>query len=283
MCEGEVPLTPIIKWFFDKKFDNPNTYCQCVQITMTDHWEVEQFQLILNTLIAHHDALRLCCDMQNQRVYFPQNSEVSVEVTPFSIHETDINSKNSILRKHQGELVESINIQEGRLVQSAYFDFGESLFTWMIVIHHLAVDVVSWHILIGDIQNLMRQIKEDKSPVLQLPEKTHSYQYWAEYANAEADNYNNELIYWNKILEKQPESVMNKFDSTWTDKFVVTSETVDDETTNMLLNQANSVYNTKTEELLIAALTLAMSERFSNNYFFVEMERHGRRGIEDIL
>ena len=61
----------------------------------------------------------------------------------------------------------------------ALFDRGAQRNSYLlIVIHHLAVDGVSWRILLEDLQALYRQLSSGEKP--SLPPKTTSFKSWAE-------------------------------------------------------------------------------------------------------
>jgi len=85
------------------------------------------------------------------------------------------------------ELQTSLNLSEGSLVRVALFNLGDSQ-RLLIVIHHLAVDGVSWRILLEDLQTAYEQLSRGEA--IALPSKTTSFKHWAErlreYAQSEA-------------------------------------------------------------------------------------------------
>ena len=48
----------------------------------------------------------------------------------------------------------------------------------LIIIHHLAVDGISWRIILEDFVTIYQQLENQKP--LQLPPKTSSFKTWAE-------------------------------------------------------------------------------------------------------
>jgi NRPS condensation-like uncharacterized protein len=72
------------------------------------------------------------------------------------------------------EMEESLNLERGPLLRVTHVMPSRMV----AVIHHLAVDGVSWRILLEDLETTYRQIRRGEA--IRLPGKTTSYQRWAE-------------------------------------------------------------------------------------------------------
>ncbi|QXE24148.1 amino acid adenylation domain protein [Richelia sinica FACHB-800] len=101
------------------------------------------------------------------------------------------------------QLQSSLNLVHGPLLQLAYFNLGNNQpgrLLW--VIHHLAVDGVSWRILIEDFHTVYQLLVNAKTP--QLPAKTTSYKYWSEQLQtyAHSSSVKSELDYWCNIVSQ---------------------------------------------------------------------------------
>ncbi|WP_213070144.1 condensation domain-containing protein, partial [Acinetobacter baumannii] len=57
--EGEVTLTPIQRWFFERKFTNEHHWNQSVMLHALTGFDPETAGKALSKLIEHHDALRM--------------------------------------------------------------------------------------------------------------------------------------------------------------------------------------------------------------------------------
>ena len=76
-------------------------------------------------------------------------------------------------------LQEQLNLTSGPLMRAALFELGETQpQRLLIVVHHLAVDGVSWRILLEDLAHVCRQSAGDADVL--LPPKTTSFKRWAE-------------------------------------------------------------------------------------------------------
>ncbi len=82
--EGEVILTPIQRWFFEKNFTNKHHWNQSVMLHAKKGFDPERVEKTLQALIEHHDALRMVYREENGDIiqaYQPiGESKVSFEI-----------------------------------------------------------------------------------------------------------------------------------------------------------------------------------------------------------
>ncbi|TGU89716.1 non-ribosomal peptide synthetase, partial [Mesorhizobium sp. M00.F.Ca.ET.186.01.1.1] len=157
-------------------------------------WVVET----LNALVLQHDALRMRFRETEQGiVQFHQGNEGKL----FGFHVFDCTEELDIAEKVEEKANEwqaGMNLQEGPLVQAALFmtRTGDHL---LLAIHQLVVDEASWRIILEDFQTAYKQKAAGES--IALPNKTHSYQSWAEELHnaANSKKLTSELGYWRKI------------------------------------------------------------------------------------
>src|SRR5262249_34454633 len=144
----------------------------------------ELMKQAVDALLMHHDALRL----RYQQV----DGEWQQEIQEISGHQVEIFSVidlTQVERAEQAAAIEaqserlqaSLDLSQGPLVRVALFELGDSGSRLLIVIHHLAVDGVSWRILLEDLTLAYQQLK--RAETVSLPTKTTSLQYWAKRLN----------------------------------------------------------------------------------------------------
>ena len=91
----------------------------------------------------------------------------------------------------------SLNLSDGPLIRAAVFGKGpQNSAQLLVVIHHLAIDGVSWRILLEGLQTVVSQLGQGK--VVVLPAKTTSYKSWAERLvdHAQSVKIQEELPFW---------------------------------------------------------------------------------------
>src|SRR5262249_44839458 len=129
-------------------------------------------------LLDHHDALRLRFSQQTDG--WQQFNTETESATVFSLVDLSNEQEQSLrISRIATELQASLNLRTGPLMRVALFELGDNKEQLLlIVVHHLAVDGVSWSIILEDIARAYQQLKQGKA--VSLPAKTTSYQQWAE-------------------------------------------------------------------------------------------------------
>ena len=118
-------------------------------------------------LNSHHDALRF--NYQNKNGQWEQEYGVKAgELITVDLKNTSGEKLGEEIFKHADKYQQSLDIEKGDLAKFVLIETPESeksnrLF---IVIHHLAVDGVSWRILLDDLELLITELQNGASPDL---------------------------------------------------------------------------------------------------------------------
>ncbi|MCC6857891.1 MAG: hypothetical protein IT158_04985 [Bryobacterales bacterium] len=138
------------------------------------------------------------------------------------------------------------------------------------VIHHLAVDGVSWRILLEDFQRAYAGQA--------LPARTASFQQWARRLEgyASSDEVSDQLHYWLRAHRATPLPV--DFPGGENTEASARSITVSlpEEDTRTLLREAPAAFGAPMEALLLTALAGAFRQETGNPALLVNLEGHGR-------
>ena len=144
--------------------------------------------------------MRCACASRKRRTDGVSSYSATESVVPLTwtdLSKVDAAKRTPALEKLAAAEQASLNLQDGPLWRAAYFDFGEGQpGRLLLVVHHLAVDGISWRPLLEDLESAYRQLKAGKK--VELPAKTTSYKEWAERINkyAESEALRLELPYW---------------------------------------------------------------------------------------
>ncbi|MDR0268848.1 amino acid adenylation domain-containing protein [Paenibacillus sp.] len=270
-CTGTVPHTPIVKWFFSNDIENKDQYCQSVQLKFNNKVPIKILSEMLGELVKHHDMLRLNYDAHKNTLYFNNEyltQDIPIEEWDFS--EMDSNQLSYEVNRVNAKLISTIKIDSELILRSAICHTRDGM-TWIIVVHHLAIDGVSWRIILEDIQTMLRQ--NDLMEKFSLPLKTNSYQEWANFLQ----HYKISNDFMPKEVKLQ--NLYNKNKASYGKEIHKLVHLLDEETTKNLLTAANRPYGTKTVELQLTALSLAISDIYKAEEFLIEVEGHGRDEI----
>jgi amino acid adenylation domain-containing protein/non-ribosomal peptide synthase protein (TIGR01720 family) len=278
---GRLPLTPIQQWFFQQPNPEPHHFNQAVMLFTEQRFEKAAVETIFLKLQEHHDALRMTYKRKNGEI-IQENHGLD---HPLSLQVFDYRNRKgaiSALESTANEVQVSIDLETGPLMKLALFhlDDGDRL---LIVIHHLVIDVVSWRILLEDIETLYQQY--NKKQKLKLPYKTDSFKLWAEelvrYSNS--DLFRQEKSYWAE-LEAQAISMQPiKRDIKEGSNFLKDTETLtfllSKEESELLLTKTNQAFAAEINDILLTALGLAIKKTFGNKKIAIALEGHGREKI----
>ncbi|MEA5627146.1 non-ribosomal peptide synthetase [Nostoc sp. UHCC 0251] len=286
---GTVPLTPIQHWFFEQNLPNPSHYNQSVMLEVSPNLNSELLEQVLQQLLIHHDALRLrfTLDADNVTQFNAEYDETQV-FTCVDLSELSPNEQQSALKSTADEMQTQLNLSEGSLMRAILFRLGSNQpGRLLLIVHHLAVDGVSWRIVLEDLFTAYQQLNHGSA--IQLPAKTTSFKYWAnrlsEYAVSPA--LATELDYWLtqsacNISPLPVDYIAGKEKNT-----VVSAEQVSVslsvEQTQALLQDVPSTYNTHINDVLLTALTQTFTDWTGDNSLLVDLEGHGREELfEDV-
>ncbi len=291
MVGGEAPLTPIEHWFFEQNLVDAQHFNQAFLFTVTENLDRTALENALVALSRHHDALRLRFqhDGQNWR----QRYSTEVESAPLAWK--DLSQVAPIAWKAEiesaaAEEQASLNIQNGSLWRVVYFHLGGSEPARLLfVVHHLAVDGISWRPLLEDLESAYQQLKAAKA--VTLPAKTASYKVWAERLEklAASGALRKELPFWMAVTD--PASLKSALKPLAMDAIKLAENTeskakkikvmLDRDATQALLQTVPAAYNTHINDVLLTALARAWSEWTGSNILYTNLEGHGRENLFD--
>src|SRR5439155_23674269 len=146
----------------------------------------------------HHDALRLRFVRQNgtwRQFYSAIDPPVLLDV--IEIENLSEESQREAIASAAASAQTGFNLQHGPIWRVVYFDRGQDdSGRLLILVHHLAVDGVSWRPLLEDIETAYSQLS--RTLPVHLPAKTTSFGKWAESLQkfAVSDSLREELPYW---------------------------------------------------------------------------------------
>ncbi|GGH70057.1 hypothetical protein GCM10008014_54100 [Paenibacillus silvae] len=279
---GEVVLTPIQSWFFEQNPADIHHSNQAFMQFSKQGFDEEALCQAVRQLIVHHDALRTVY-RATEHGYAAWNRGAEENEALFDLEIIDfrgtLDVKNAVEAK-ASEIQASIDLEYGPLVKLGLFrcDDGDHL---LIAIHHLVVDSVSWRILLEDLATGYDQARQGQP--IRLPLKTDSFQLWAkqlaDYANGSAIE--SEREHWHNIEQLTYEPLSRDFEqerSMLKDSGLVSVRWTAAET-EQLLKQAHLAYHTEMNDLLLAALSLAVHAWSGHERVLVNLEGHGREEL----
>ena len=277
-----IPLTPIQHWFLEQQLPNPHHYNQAVMLELKYPVRVDLLEKSLGRLIEYHEALRLRFEREprgwKQTIAARETHPILERV---DLSELATEAQTVVIERAASEAQSRLHLSEGPIIRAIYFDLGiRRSHRLLIVIHHLAVDGVSWRILLDDMQRTYEQLQRGEE--VKLQSKTLSFKRWSELLNAHAQSATvlQEFQYWTterrRDVAKLP--VDHEGDNSAASVRSLTVALTAEET-RLLLQDVPRAYRTQINDVLLAALAQALSEWTRDERVLVDVEGHGREEI----
>ncbi|QHD06684.1 non-ribosomal peptide synthase/polyketide synthase [Pseudomonas sp. R76] len=266
---GEVILTPVQQYFFAQAIPARQHWNQSLLLTPREALEPVRLEVALTQLINHHDVLRLRFVQQGDTWQQTHGAPVNAPALWQSAASDDTQ-----LAALCDEAQRSLNLEQGPLLRAALVQMADGSQRLLLVVHHLAVDGVSWRILLEDLQQAYREAS--------LPAKTSSYQQWAQQLQAHAQTLHDQLPFW-RAQTSDVELPCDNPHGGLQNRLGAKLETrLDAELTRRLLQDAPAAYRTQVNDLLLTALARVIS-RWSGHAALIQLEGHGREDLFDSI
>ncbi len=285
LLTGPAPLTPIQRWFFEHDFAAPEHWNQAVLLETRRPLDHGLLERSFQELIVHHDALRLCFAREQgtwrQAYAVPDGSACCALI---DLSRVPPEQQAQAITVEGGRIQASLDLARGHLIRAALFDLGpQARGRLLIVIHHLAVDGVSWQIVLEDLQAIYEQL--ERGEIGQLPAKTTSFRTWGERlaAYSQSAAVREQLAYWRDLPWAEYEPLPLDFPDGANTEELAEHVTVqlDPATTELLLNDVTTMQHAQVEEVLLAALARAFAQWSGAETLLLDLEGHGREALFD--
>ncbi|GAA4024776.1 hypothetical protein GCM10022247_56500 [Allokutzneria multivorans] len=278
---GEFAPVPIMEWM--RELGDPfEGYNQSVTVRTPKTATFDDLTKALRAVVDHHGALRMRLSTKDDRWSFtiaePGNVPLArVDVAGLTDEEF------AAVAQEEGEAARlRLAPTEGVLLQAVWFDFGpDTAGRLLLVVHHLAVDGVSWRILLPDLASAWRAIVAGRTPSLD-PVVT-SVPSWSRRIAEQAKERAAELDLWRSALER-PEPVLGsraldpKLDTVGTVRYLTTELSTED--TSALLTTVPTAFHAGINDVLLTGVALALGFwRGGGSEVVLNLEGHGREDV----
>jgi non-ribosomal peptide synthase protein (TIGR01720 family) len=281
---GEFPLLPIQQWFLEWDHPEPSHWNLAVLLKTSEDFDEHAMKKSLQMLVDYHDALRISVKIVDGE-WIGSISEVGeVPFDRYDFSAISGHQSHETIAQEAMKLHRSLNIQNGPIFRVAYFNFGLEKPGWLLlIVHHMAVDWVSWGVILDDLTRLYQGFLNSSEPQISMPPKTTSIKTWAErikeYANLPERV--DEIEFWVSSIEQSepelPADHSNGENSVASEQVITVALPV--ELTQQLLNEVNQAYQTRVDEILLTALVKTFYDWTHHTAIRIGLEGHGRENL----
>ncbi|MET8683179.1 amino acid adenylation domain-containing protein [Streptomyces sp. NPDC004732] len=268
---GPLTATPIIRWL-DSLAAPTDEFNQTMLFQAPSEAEHGDVVALLQALLDRHAMLRLRMDD------VPPGEPGNPTIPP--VGSVDAADRVTVVEELTDDAftaaVRGLDPHRGAMVQAVWSAPARQL---LLVVHHLAVDAVSWGIIQRDIAAGWRHLAEGRDIALET--SGTSFRRWAtslaEYATT--PEVTDRLPSWQRI--EQAAALLpatQRSTDTWADVEQL-SVSVDAELTDVLVTEATAALHVNVQELLLIALGTALAQHHQHfgAPFRIDVEGHGRR------
>lgn len=278
--QGEIPLSPIQRWFFDQGFEDSNFYNHALLLKCKIPLDPNILKTTTKILTDFHDSLRIKFRQKNGE--WIQYYGEKVSDPPFvNVDLSEIPQKAKLveMRKKIKNINNSLDLSKGPVFKIIFFKMGEGEQDYLyFLFHHLIIDGVSWRIISEDFQNIYQQLVTKNA--LKTTQKTSTYKEWTEdlikYSKTKAAR--DEVAYWSKVANNCSEGLPIDFNKGENNigNSKVESLSLEERETQQLLKIAQEEYKLGINVLILAALARSISKWAPEKTNLIDLESHGR-------
>ncbi len=275
---GSVKLLPIQHWFLAKAYASRDHFNQDYLFEISKAILPEQLDTALKAIVKQHDALRLQYHQtatgweQSYGTYEPNLEILDCSTcSPSNLNET--------ITQHCQQAQESLSLERGELIRCVLLKLPVEAENnrLLITVHHLAIDGVSWRILLDQLEVAITASQSGNK--INLGPKSSSYRQWANHLATQSteERILSELSYWESVGAAYQElPLATGVGDTLTAEMEICSASLNDPLTQALLQKVNFAYHTEIDDLLLSALALTVSRWTAHEKVVIGMEGHGR-------
>ncbi|MFJ2852383.1 amino acid adenylation domain-containing protein [Streptomyces rubiginosohelvolus] len=283
---GPAPLTPIMRWIAERPGPT-GRFSQSMLLTLPPAIDPAGTAQVLGAVLRHHAVLRARIDLDAGTFVIPEpgvGADPALDEGP-----SGTASSPEVLAREVDHLAARLDPSAGLMVRArSYPGHAGQPGRLLLVVHHLAVDGVSWRILLDDLAQAWSDIQQGRA--LHLPPVTTSYRSWAHTLRRQTITRAAELPLWDDILAAPDRLPAPDAASPGPYELGTVAEarhlvrTLDTTFTRTLLTGAAERHGVRVQDLLLTALARAVREWSGRDAvdFAAHVEGHGReQQIED--
>jgi non-ribosomal peptide synthase protein (TIGR01720 family) len=268
-------LTPIQRWFFAQDFAEPHHWNQAVLLRAREAVDPAVLERALAAAGAHHPAL-------GRRYRRDERGRWGAQPAPgpaFAFRTGTWTSAADLESQCAAEQA-SLDLSAGPLARAVWFaGEGPDSGRLFLVVHHLAVDGVSWRVLLEDLARAYDALRAGRSPETKPAADPAAWAAWLE-ARVREGGFEGERAHWTRLaaagdppLPRDREGGGNRVAEAAAHTVLFSAEE-----TETLLRRAVPAHGGRIDDLLLTALALALRDWTGREAHRLCLEGHGREG-----
>jgi len=249
---GDALLLPIQQWFLEKENSEISHFNQALLLEIDKNITADSLTQAVEALVQQHDALRFKYSKEEntwRQSYTDVEGALDLEDLSAVDQKELATAITTVCEKYQA----SLNIEEGQLFKAVLIKTSDDRNRLFLTIHHLAVDGVSWRIILDHLNQAIAALENGEAIDLGL--KTSDYRAWGATLSdlAEHKKITDQKQYWESVLNNTPTLPVDYSTATGSQMKDVKEciVSLDSKRTHYLLKEVNQSYNTRIDDILL--------------------------------
>jgi amino acid adenylation domain-containing protein/non-ribosomal peptide synthase protein (TIGR01720 family) len=271
---GEVPLSPIQRWFFDLELERSEHFNLAAFFMTCPSLDPARLHGALQRVAKYHDSFRLRFERTkgSWRQFYTDNAHL---VDFRTIADWDAPE----LGQRAAQFQTGFDLARGPLLRAILFlgkERGEGRL--LLIIHHLIADAISMRILVEDLVELYENfdLAEPRSP------KSNSFLWWSNALQrlAVSDALESERQYWRRRLNQPAGNVpLDAPIETPPGRQGLVRRALAEAEARRLLREIPGQYDAPLRDLLISAFAVSLAKWSGQRDQQIDLEGHGRNAL----
>ncbi|WP_210771331.1 non-ribosomal peptide synthetase [Streptomyces albidus (ex Kaewkla and Franco 2022)] len=300
---GPVPLTPVMNWWREHGGET-KAFSQSMTVRAPLGLTRDGLVAAVQALLDHHPALRLRFGSSAGPTGEAQQSWTLETLAPGAVRAEDHvrhvladhaadgadaeASLPALLRRAEHEARDRLDPESGAMLEAVLVDRGPGRHGRVVlVVHHFAVDGVSWRILLPDLADAYKAVAAGRDP--ELPPTGTSFRQWARMLadQGEEGARKDETALWSKTLSGPDPSMVTPGAGEASRGVGHLRAKMGPARTRALLTEVGAAFHCGVEPVLLTGFGLAMEEwrrrrGLEAGDVLLDLESHGRPELDGV-
>ena len=187
-AEAPIPLLPnVARFLVERSSPDPGHWNLGVLLQRDRALDPRLVRQVVERMIDRHHALRL--RFHDAGSGWACSIAPTTDPLPFSSHDlADLPGpeRQAAIERHADEMQRSLDLEHGPLFRVATFDLGDDGHRLLVIVHHFAMDGLSWRPFWEDFETILAGLEQGTE--VTLPPEATSFAEWAHLLKQRADS-----------------------------------------------------------------------------------------------
>lgn len=275
-------LSPAQDFFFHQQLVDPDHYNQALLLECGTPVDPNILRQVLLKLAEGHSQLRTAYvedehGVQARVVQPDVYSLLDVSFTPSRATEQALESH---IERTAQRIQESLSLRKGRLFRAHLFKLEEGRDQLLLVAHHVAVDVISWRILMSELVRLYNALRAGDTAG--LPACRSGFWGWVQHLHTHEDRLYAQADSWLTHTAEQLGQTRRPTGDAGTEGGARTLWLgFSRQETRLLLRELVGQMNAPFHQIMLAAFARALASSRGESQLAIDVESHGRVTLDE--